>query len=167
MMGVTGIVELSIKSRQAIDEWLKRYPADQKRSAVLQALMIVQTENGGWLTESLMDAVADYLALPQIAVYEVATFYSLYHLKPVGRHVIDVCTNVSCLLSGSEEIVAHLQKRLNISSGETTADGKFTLREVECLAACAAAPACQVGKKYYEKLTPEKIDQLLDELAHE
>lgn len=167
MIAVTDAVPLSIKSRQAIDEWLKRYPVDQKRSAVLQALMIVQTENGGWLTESLMDAVADYLALPRIAVYEVATFYSLYHLKPVGRHVIDVCTNVSCLLSGSEEIVAHLQKRLNISSGETTVDGKFTLREVECLAACAAAPACQIGKKYYEKLTPEKIDQLLNELAHE
>jgi len=165
VMSVTDSAKLSNAARQAIDDWLKRYPAEQKRSGVLQALTIVQAENGGWLTESLMDAVAEYLDLPKIAVYEVASFYSLYHLKPVGENVIDVCTNISCMLRGSEEIVAYLQKKLNIKTGETTADKKFTLREVECLAACAVAPACQIGKKYYENLTPEKIDQILAELS--
>ncbi len=157
-------MNLSEHTRKKIDEWLLRYPTDQKRSAVLQALHYVQEENKGWLTEELMDAVAEYLQLPRIAVYEVATFYSMYYLAPVGKHVINVCTNISCMLSGSTEIVEHLKKRLKISTNETTADGKFTLKEVECLAACAAAPVFQMGKKYYEHLTPEKIDKILDEL---
>ncbi len=155
---------LSAHAREQIDRWLTRYPTEQKRSGVMQALMIVQEEHGGWLTESLMDAVADYLSLPKIAVYEVASFYTMYNLKPVGRHVVNVCTNISCMLSGSSKIVDHLKKRLEIKVNETTADGKFTLREVECLAACAAAPMFQIGKKYYEHLTPEKVDAILDEL---
>jgi|SRR5579872_7334879 len=155
---------LSAHAKAKIDRWLTRYPADQKRSGVMQALTIVQEENGGWLTEPLMDAVADYLELPPIAVYEVATFYTMYNLKPVGRHVINVCTNISCMLSGSQKIVDHLKKRLEINSNETTPDGKFTLREVECLAACAAAPMFQIGKKYYENLTPEKVDAIIEEL---
>lgn len=148
----------------AIDNWLQRYPADRKRSAVMQALHFAQEANNGWLTTELMDAVADYLQLPRIAVYEVASFYSMYNTEPVGRHVIQVCTNISCMLSGSDKVVDHLKKSLNINVNETTTDGRFTLREVECLAACAAAPVCQVGKKYYENLTPEKIDAMLDKL---
>lgn len=155
---------LSSSVRAAIDKWLVRYPPEQKRSAVLESLRYAQEENGGYLTEALMNAVADYLALPPIAVYEVATFYSMYHLNPVGRHVINVCTNVSCMLSGADEVVDYFKKRLGIEMGETTADGKFTLKEEECLAACTKAPMCQIGKKYYENLTPEKIDTILNDL---
>ncbi len=155
---------LSAHARAEIDRWILRYPADQKRSGVMQALMIVQEENGGSLTEPLMNAVADYLGMSAIAVYEVATFYSMYNLKPVGQHVINVCTSISCMLNGSQQVVDHFKKRLDINCNETTTDGKFTLREVECLAACAAAPMCQIGKKYYENLTPEKIDAIIDEL---
>lgn len=155
---------LSESTRHEIDQWLKKYPATQKRSAVISALHIVQAENGGWLTNELMDAVADYLELPKIAVYEVATFYTMYDLKPVGRHKINVCTNVSCMLSGSADVIDHLEKRLQIKVGETTPDQKFTLREVECLAACVGAPMMCVNKTYHEHLTPEKIDAILDEL---
>jgi NADH-quinone oxidoreductase subunit E len=112
----------------------------------------------------LMNAVADYLEMPPIAVYEIATFYTMFNLKPVGQHVIEVCTNISCMLCGCDKIVNHLKKRLQINFNETTSDGKFTLREVECLAACANAPMLQIGKKYYENLTAEKVDQILDEL---
>ena len=147
-----------------IDQWILRYPPEQKRSGVFEALRVVQAENQGSLTVDLMDAVADYLGMPKIAVYEVATFYSLYHLNPVGKHVIDVCTNISCSLNGSGKIVEHLKKRLGIDMDETTADGKFTLREVECLGACVAPPVCQIGNQYHEKLSPEKIDEILSAL---
>lgn len=156
---------LSEKVRASIDQWMLRYPPEQKRSAVMEALRLAQEEHGGSLTESIMDAVADYLNMPRIAVYEVASFYTMYNLAPVGRHVINVCTNISCMLSDSEKIVDHLKNRLGIGLNETTADGKFTLREVECLAACANAPVAQIGKKYYENLTPEKVDALLSELG--
>lgn len=155
---------LSDAARAEIDHWMLRYPPDQKRSAVMESLRIVQAENRGWLTVELMNAVADYLDMPHIAVYEVASFYSMYNTKPVGRHLIDVCTNISCMLRDSKQIVDHLQKRLDINVNETTADNKFTLREVECLAACTVAPVMQIGKKYYEHLTPEKVDAILDEL---
>lgn len=155
---------LSGRACAEIDKWLAQYPKDQKRSAVKDALRIVQEENGGWLTEELMKAVADYLELPPIAVYEVVSFYTMFNVKPVGRNVINVCTSISCMLGGSEKIVEHLKNRLKIEFNETTPDGKFTLREVECLAACAAAPMFQIGKKYYEHLTPEKTDRILDEL---
>lgn len=158
-------IQLSESVRAKIDHWLLRYPPDQKRSGVLQALHFVQDEHEGSLTVELMEAVANYLGLPYIAVFEVATFYSMYNLKPVGKHVIDVCTNISCMLSHSEEMLDHFKKRLNINVNETTADGLFTLREVECLAACAAAPMCQIGKKYYENLTPEKIDDIIKNLG--
>jgi len=148
--------------REHIDHWLLRYPPEQKRSGVFEALRVVQERNGGSLTTEWMDAVADYLGIPHIAVYEVATFYSMYFLHPVGRRVIDVCNNVSCALNGADEIVGHLKKRLNIDVNETTTDGKFTLREVECLGACTAAPVCQIGKKYYEHLTIEKMDEILN-----
>lgn len=155
---------LSAHARAEIDRWLTRYPADQKRSGVMEALKIVQEEHGGWLTQQLMDAVADYLDIPRVAVYEMVSFYTMYNLEQPGRHVINVCTNISCMLSGSQKIVEHLKKRLDINVNETTSDGKFTLREVECLAACAAAPMFHIGKKYYENLTPEKVDEILKEL---
>lgn len=155
---------LSVETRAAIDRWLAKYPPDQKQSAVMGALSIVQEQNGGWLTTELMDAIAAYLEMSPIAVYEVATFYSMYELKPVGRHKICVCTNVSCMLCGSEKIVNHLQEKLGIGFKETTTDGKFTLKEVECLAACGGAPVVQIGKQYYENLTPEKIDEILAKL---
>lgn len=153
--------ELPAHICKEIDEWILRYPPDQKQSGVFFALTRVQEANGGSLNVSLMDAVAKYLGMPKIAVYEIAAFYTMYHLKPVGRHIVDVCTNISCMLNGAEAIMEHLKKRLNIALNETTADGKFTLKEVECLGACVAAPVCLIGKQYYEKLTPEKIDEIL------
>ncbi len=156
---------LSAHARADIDHWLTRYPADQKQSAVLAALREVQHENGGWLTTELMDAVADYLDMPPIAVYEVASFYSMYELKPVGRHNIAVCTNISCMLRGSETVLSYIETKLGIRLGESTADGKFYLKkEEECLAACCGAPMMQVDHVYYENLTPEKVDQILDSL---
>jgi NADH-quinone oxidoreductase subunit E len=156
---------LSAHARAEIDHWLTRYPADRKQSAVLAALREVQHENHGYLTTELMDAVADYLNLPAIAVYEVATFYSMFETQPVGRHNIAVCTNISCMLRGGDAILAHIEKKLGIKLGESTPDGKFYLkREEECLAACCGAPMMQVNHIYYEHLTPEKVDQVLDSL---
>ena len=148
----------------AIDRWVANFPPERKQSAVIPALHIVQDANGGWLSKELMDEVAAYLEMEPISVYEVATFYSMYSLKPIGRHKISVCTNISCMLRGSDEIVAHLEARLGVRLGQTTADGKFTLKEVECLAACGGAPMFQIGKDYHENLTPEKIDEILANL---
>ncbi len=155
---------LSDESKSEIDTWVAKYPKDQKKSAVMAALTIVQDANGGWLTQDLMDMVAEYLAMEPISVYEVATFYSMYELKPVGRNKICVCTNISCMLCGSDEIVSHLKDKLGIGFGEITADGKVSLKEVECLGACGGAPMLQIGDQYYENLTPEKIDSILDNL---
>ena len=150
--------------RAEIDRWIAKYPPEWKQSAVMAALRIVQDANGGWLSNELMDDVASYLDMPNIAVYEVASFYSMYELKPVGKHKICLCTNVSCMVCGSERIVDHLQDRLGVKLGETTGDGKFTLKEVECLGACVGAPMMQIGTKYYENLTPELVDSILDGL---
>ena len=150
--------------RTQIDEWVSHYPAGQSRSAVIPALHLLQEANGGWLSEAIMDALADYLGLPAISVYEVATFYSMFELAPVGKHKISVCTNISCMLCGSSEIMAHLEKRLQIKAGETTSDGQITLKEVECLGACVGAPMMLLDKQYHEFLTPEKLDELLDGL---
>ena len=163
-MTETSHIVLSEKVCREIDRWMLRYPPEQKRSAVMEALRYAQEENGGHLTTEIMDAVADYLGMAKIAVYEVASFYTMYNLAPVGKHVINVCTNISCMLSDSEKVLEHLKQRLGIGLNETTADGKFTLREVECLAACADAPVAQIGRKYYENLTLDKIDKLLSEL---
>jgi len=130
----------------------------------MAALRIVQDANNGYLSNSLMDAVADYLEMPKISVYEVATFYSMYEHKPVGKHKICVCTNISCMLCGSDQVVDHLKQRLGIGFGETTEDGRFTLKEVECLGACVEAPMFQIGKDFHVNLTPEKIDAILDGL---
>ncbi len=151
---------LSPEIKVRIDHWVAKYPVEQKQSACMAALRIVQ-EVHGWLTTELMDAVADYLEMEPISVYEVATFYSMYDLKPVGRHKLAVCTNVSCMLCGSSEIMKYLEEKLDIKRGQTTPDGKFTLKEVECLAACAGAPMMQVGKTFHENLTPAKIDAIL------
>ncbi len=156
---------LSDHARAEIDNWLTRYPPDRKRSAVLAALREVQHENGGYLTQELLDAVAEYLELPLIAVYEVASFYSMFELKPVGRHSISVCNNVSCMLRGGDEILAHIETKLGLRIGESTPDGRFYLkREEECLAACSFAPMMQIDHVYYENLTPAKVDQILDSL---
>ena len=154
---------LSADARALIDHWLDKYPADRRQSAVLAALREAQHGNGGHLTTDLIEAVADYLGLAPIEVYEVATFYSMFELKPVGRHSISVCTNVSCMLRGADAILAHIERRLGIRLGESTPDGKFHLkREEECLAACCGAPMMQVDHVYYEHLTPEKVDEILD-----
>ena len=159
---------ISKEVAKEIDHWLSKYPPNQRRSAVVTALTEVQKQNGGFLTEASMKAVAQYLNIPEIEVYEVASFYDMYEFKPVGKHLIRICTNLSCMLRGSEEIVAHFKKRLGVGLGETTADGEFTLRESECLAACGGAPMCQVDDRdYHENLTPEKMDALLETLKKE
>ena len=155
---------LAPEVRSEIDRWVAKYPPEWKQSAVMAALRVVQDANGGWLTTELMDQVADYLEMPAIAVYEVATFYSMYELKPVGRHKICLCTNVSCMINDSGRIQAHLERKLGIKLGQTTADGRFTLKEVECLGACGGAPMMQIGNQYYENLTPEIVDSILDGL---
>ncbi len=150
--------------REEIDDWLRRYPQDQRQSAVLGALRAVQHEHG-YLSTEMMDAVAEYIGMPDIAVYEVASFYSMFELKPVGRHTIAVCTNISCMLRGSDRIVEYIENKLGIKTGESTPDGKFYIkREEECLAACCGAPMMQVDHVYYEHLTPERVDEILDGL---
>ncbi|MES9964794.1 MAG: NADH-quinone oxidoreductase subunit NuoE [Candidatus Sedimenticola sp. 20ELBAFRAG] len=154
----------SAEVRAEIDKSIAKYPEEWKQSAIMPALTTVQNDNGGYLTEELMDRVAAYLDVPPIAVYEVATFYSMYELKPVGKHKVCVCTNVSCMINGSDKIVDHMEKKLGIKLGETTGDGKYSLKEVECLGACGGAPMFQIGTKYYENLTPELVDSILDGL---
>ncbi|ARB92487.1 NADH-quinone oxidoreductase subunit NuoE [Legionella longbeachae] len=153
---------VSAERIKEIDHWIAKYPMEQKQSAVMSALRIAQEEHG-YLTNELMDAIADYLDMPPIAVYEVASFYTMYEHKQVGRHLINVCTNISCMLCDSAAVVKHLEKKLDIKLGETTDDGRFTLRAVECLGACVNAPMMQVNKDYHEKLTPESIDKVLEQ----
>lgn len=156
---------LSEHARHEIDAAIKKYPEGRLRSAVFVALREVQHENGGYLSVPLMDAVAEYLKLQPIMVYEVASFYSMYETKPVGRHSISVCTNISCMLRGADDIVAHLEKKLGVKIGESTPDGRCYLkREEECLAACSGAPMMMVDHKYHTDLTPEKVDKILEGL---
>ncbi|MCW9015202.1 MAG: NADH-quinone oxidoreductase subunit NuoE [Gammaproteobacteria bacterium] len=156
---------LSAHTIEEIDAWLKRFPEDKKKSAVLAALRAAQHQNKGYLTTELMDAVADYLDLSKIEVYEVASFYSMFELNPVARHNVAVCTNVCCMLMGSDTIVNHLENKLGIKLGESTADGRIYLKmEEECLAACAGGPMMQVNHKYYTDLTPDKVDEIIDGL---
>ena len=159
-------VQLSAHVREEIDRWAEKFPPDRKRSAVISALHAVQHENKGFLTTDLMDAVAAYLGLAPIHVYEVASFYSMFETKPVGRHHVSVCTNISCMLRGSQEVVDHVEKKLGIKTGESTPDGRIYLkREEECLAACTGAPMMMVDYVFHENLTPESIDKILDELT--
>jgi NADH-quinone oxidoreductase subunit E len=156
---------LSSESRATIDAWLAKYPAERRDSAVLCALQAAQEQNGGWVSRELMDAVADYLGMPQVRVYEVGTFYSMIELEPVGRNMVALCTNISCMLCGADSLVEHVEKKLGIRLGETTPDGRITLKkEEECLAACSAGPMMTVNGHYHEQLTPEKVDAILDGL---
>jgi NADH-quinone oxidoreductase subunit E len=156
--------ELSEHLCDEIENWISRYPIDQKQSAVLGALRALQHEEG-YLPVDKMDAIAEYLEIPAIAVYEVASFYSMFELKPVGKNTISVCTNLSCMLRGADEIVEYLKNKLDIDIGESTPDGKFYLKqEEECLAACCGAPMMQVNHVYKENLTIEKVDEILKEL---
>jgi len=158
---------LTAHEREEIDSWLKRYPEDQSQSALLAALRAVMHEDH-YLSTEKMDAVADYLGLPKIAVYEVASFYSMFELdkKAAAQNTISVCTNVSCMLNGADTIVEYIEEKLGIKMGESTPDGKFFFKvEEECLAACCGAPMMQLNHVYHENLTPEKIDKLLDSVA--
>ncbi len=156
---------LSMHALEVIDSWLAKFPTDQKQSAILGALQEVQHENKGFLTVELMDAVADYLDMSKIAVYEVASFYSMLETEPVGLHSVSICNNISCMLNGADDLIEHVEKKLGIKTGESTEDGRiFLKREEECLAACCGAPMMMVDHVYHENLTTEKIDEVLDGL---
>lgn len=156
---------LDAHTREEIDRWRRKFPEGKQRSAVLAALHAAQHQNGGYLTQELMDAVAECLEMPPVQVYEVATFYSMYNTKEVGRHSISVCTNLSCMLCGGDEILAYVEEKLGVKVGESTPDGRFYLKkEEECLAACKGAPMMMVDHVYHEDLTPEKVDEILDGL---
>ncbi len=156
---------LSEHVREEIDHWKSRFPEQRQRSAVIGALHATQHENGGYLTAELMNAVAGYLELPTIQVYEVATFYSMFQTKPVGRHNVAICTNISCMLRGADAIVDHVENKLNIKLGESTPDGRIYLkREEECLAACCDAPMMMVDHVYHENLTTDEVDKILEGL---
>jgi len=159
------IALLSAHVREEIDHWVSKFPAGRQRSAVIGALYAVQHENGGYLTNELMEAVAAYLDIPSIQVFEVASFYSMFETRPVGRHSVSVCTNISCMLCGGEQLLAHVEKRLGIRIGESTPDGRiFLKKEEECLAACTGAPMIMVDHRYYENVTPARADEILDAL---
>ena len=156
---------LSDHVRGEIDHWKARFPEGRQRSAVIGALHAAQHENGGYLSAELMNEVAEYLDLPTIQVYEVATFYSMFQTKPVGRHNVAICTNISCMLRGADNIVSHVEGRLGVKLGESTPDGRIYLkREEECLAACCGAPMMMVDHVYHENLSSDKVDEILDGL---
>ena len=158
-------VLLSPHVREEIDRWVAKFPSGRQRSAVIAALHAAQHENKGYLTRDIMDAVAQYLDLPPIQVYEVATFYSMFETRPVGRHSVSVCTNLSCMLCGGDDILAYVENKLGIKVGESTADGRIYLKkEEECLAACTGAPMMMVDHRYYENLSTERVDEILDGL---
>ena len=157
-------VELSKQVKADIDYWLKKFPETHRQSALLAALHIVQDAHEGYLSDALLEAVANYIGISKIAVLEVASFYMMYDLKPTGKYKLYVCTNISCQLRGSDEIMHHLESTLKVKPGQTTKDGLFTLKEFECLGACTGAPMMQVNKDYYENLTPQKIDTILSDL---
>ena len=164
-MSAQGKDVLSAHTRAEIDHWVQKFPPQRQRSATIAALRAAQEQNQGFLTTELMNAVAEYLKLPPIQVYEVASFYSMFELHPCGRHHVSICTNISCMLRGAEDLVAHAERKLGIRVGESTADGRILLkREEECLAACSGAPMLMVDHVFHEHLTPEKVDRILDEL---
>jgi NADH-quinone oxidoreductase subunit E len=161
MQNNKNITEFNHETLELIERIKLRYPEGKQKSALLPVLHIAQAENGGWLSAESMEYVASLLEIQPIEVYEVATFYSMFNLKPVGNCVIEVCQTGPCWLNGSDEILDHFEKRLGIKPGETTSDGRFTLKTVECLAACGNAPVIQVGTEYHENMTVQKADELL------
>lgn len=161
----TGVKLLTGETRERIDHWVSKFPQEHKRSAVIQALMAAQDQNGGWLNPEIVEAVAAYLDLPPVWAHEVATFYSMFHLEPVGRHKVNICTNISCWLNGADDLVAHVEGKLGVRLGDTTDDGRITLvREEECLAACCGAPMMTVNGHYHENLDAARVDEILDGL---
>jgi NADH-quinone oxidoreductase subunit E len=160
----TNKIQFSEKTLALVHKIIKRYPEGKQKSALLPVLHLAQAEFDGWLSPETMDYVAELLSIKSIEVYEVATFYSMYNLQPVGKCLLEVCQTGPCWLRGSDDIVAHLEEKLKIKVGETTPDGMFTLKTVECLGSCGTAPMLQCGAKYHENLTTEKVDMLLDEL---
>jgi NADH-quinone oxidoreductase subunit E len=158
----TKTTEFNSETIELVNKIIKRYPAGKQKSALLPLLHIVQAENHGWLSSETMDYVASLLDIQPIEVYEVASFYSMFNLQPVGNCVIEICQTGPCWLNGAEEILSHFEKKLGIKAGETTPDGRFTIKTVECLAACGNAPVIQVGTEYHENLTTEKADMLLE-----
>lgn len=157
---------LSDETRNHIDQWLEKYPHDQRRSAVIGALHAAQDQNQGWLSEEIMDAVAQYLEIPPVWVYEAANFYSMFFTSPVGKNKVAICTNISCMLRGADKVVKYAESKLGIKLGETTDDGQITLvKEEECVAACTGAPMMIINGHYHENLTEQKIDELLGGLS--
>lgn len=157
------MIQFSNDKLKVIDELIQRYPEGKQKSAILPILHMAQQEFGGWLDVGTMDYVAEILHLQPVEVYEVATFYSMYNLKPVGKYIFEVCQTGPCMLNGSDEIIGYIKQKLGIGIGETTSDGMFTLKVVECLGACGYAPIMQLGKSYREHLTKEKVDVIIDE----
>ncbi len=157
------MIQFSEKSLTKVTEIIARYPQGKQKSALLPVLHLAQNEFGGWLDVPVMDYVASLLSIEPIEVYEVASFYSMYNLKPVGKFVFEVCHTGPCMLNGSDNIIDYIKNKLNIKAGETTADGMFTLKTVECLGACGYAPMMQLGKHYREHLTKEKVDAIFEE----
>ncbi len=156
---------LSEETRKQIDHWVAKFPEDRKRSALIQALMAAQDQHDGWLDREHIEAVAAYLDLPPVWAHEVATFYTMFHLEPVGRNKVNICTNISCWLNGAENLVEYVEKKLGTRLGDTTEDGRITLvREEECLAACCGAPMMVVNGHYHENLDNAKVDEILDGL---
>lgn len=156
---------LSAETRKTIDHWLAKFPADRKRSALIQSLMAAQVQNGGWISVELSEAVAQYLDLPPVWAHEIVSFYSMFDDQPVGRHKVNICTNISCWLRGAEDLLAHAEKKLGVTLGGTTQDRRISLiREEECLAGCCGAPMMVVDGHYHENLDIEKMDAILDGL---
>jgi NADH-quinone oxidoreductase subunit E len=160
-------IKFSDATMALVQKMLKRYPEGKQKSALLPVLHLAQAEFDGWLSPEVMDYVASILNIQPIEVFEVASFYSMYNLKPVGKCVLEVCRTSSCWLMGAEDIIRHIEKKLNIKDGQTSADGMFTLKTVECLGSCGTAPMLQCGAEYHEDLTIQKTDALLDKLKKE
>jgi NADH-quinone oxidoreductase subunit E len=160
-------IHFSVSALEEIQAIMKRYPEGKHKSGLIPILHIAQAENNGWLSPEVMDYVASLMNIQSIEVFEVASFYSMFNLKPVGKCVLEVCRTSSCWLMGAEDVVRHIEKKLNIKDGETTKDGMFTLKTVECLGSCGTAPMIQCGASYHENLTIEKVDALIEKYRNE
>ncbi|HMW13291.1 MAG TPA: NAD(P)H-dependent oxidoreductase subunit E [Chitinophagales bacterium] len=163
----TSEIKFNDEAQKKVQEILAQYPNDKSKSALLPLLHLAQAEFDGWLSPETMDYIASILNIQAIEVYEVATFYSMFNLKPVANYLIEICQTSSCWMCGAEDIVRYLEKKLNVTVGEPTQDGMFQIKTVECLGSCGTAPMFQIGDKYYENLTFEKIDALLEDLRKE